>query len=161
NVRDGLWTFAVNDAVAPVLSDVRPDASSSSSDATPAISVAVADAGVGVDPASIRMTLDGVDVSAQGSFTSGRFSYTPASDLAFGTHTVSVTAGDTAGNGSAPLTWSFDVADETPPSVTDRTPVAGSTVPGASAIGCDLRDTGYGVDPTTLHVLVDGSDVTA
>ncbi len=161
NVRDGLWTFTVNDAVAPILSDVRPDAASSSSDATPAISVAVADAGVGVDPDSIRMTVDGLDVSAQSSFAGGRFSYTPASDLAFGAHTVSVTASDTAGNRSAPLTWSFDVADETPPSVTDRTPLAGSTVPGASAIGFDLRDTGSGVDPDTLHVLVDGSDVTA
>jgi hypothetical protein len=53
------------------------------------------------------------------------------------------------------------VADETPPTVTDRTPLAGSTVPGASAIGFDIRDTGSGVDAVTLHVLVDGSDVTA
>ncbi len=161
NVRDGAWTFTVNDAVPPVLSDVRPDSGSSSSDATPAISVAVADAGVGVDPASIRMTVDGVDVTADGSYAAGRFGYRPASDLGFGAHTVSVTASDTAGNRSAPLTWSFDVADETPPSVTDRAPLAGSTVPGASAIGFDLRDTGSGVDPDTLHVLVDGSDVTA
>src|SRR4051794_704369 len=161
NVRDGSWMFAVNDAVPPVLSDVRPDAASSSSDATPAISVAVADAGVGVDPASIRMTVDGVDVTADGSYAGGRFSYTPASDLGFGAHTVSVSASDTAGNRSAPLAWSFDVADETPPAVTDRTPVAGNTVPGASAIGFDVRDTGSGVDPDTLHVIVDGSDVTA
>jgi hypothetical protein len=161
NVRDGFWTFTVNDAVAPVLSDVRPDPGSSSSDATPVISVAVADAGVGVDPASVQMTVDGLDVSAHGSFGAGRFSYTPAADLAFGPHAVSVTAADTAGNRSVPLTWSFDVADETPPSVTDRTPVAGSTVPGASAIGFALGDTGSGVDPDTLHVLLDGSDVTA
>jgi hypothetical protein len=161
NVRDGFWTFTVNDAVAPVLSDVRPDPGSSSSDATPVISVAVADAGVGVDPASVQMTVDGLDASAHGSFGAGRFSYTPAADLAFGPHTVSVTAADTAGNRSVPLTWSFDVADETPPSVTDRTPVAGSTVPGASAIGFALGDTGSGVDPDTLHVLLDGSDVTA
>jgi hypothetical protein len=161
NVRDAAWTFTVNDAVPPVLSDVRPDPGSSSSDATPAISAAVADAGVGVDPGSIRMTVDGVDVTARGAFAGGRFAYTPASDLAFGTHSVTVIASDTAGNRSEPLTWSFDVADETPPSVVDRTPVAGSTVPGASAIGFDVRDTGAGVDPGALHVLVDGSDVTA
>jgi len=161
NVRDAVWTFAVNDAVPPVISDVRPDAGSSSSDATPVISAAVADAGVGVDPASIGMTVDGVDVSAQGSFANGRFGYTPAIDLAFGPHTVSVTASDTAGNRSAPVTWSFDVADESAPTVTNRMPLAGSTVPGASAIGFDVRDTGSGVDPDTLHVLVDGSDVTA
>jgi hypothetical protein len=161
NVRDGSWTFEVNDAVPPVLTDVRPDAGSSSSDATPVISVAVADAGVGVDPGSIRMSVDGVDVSADGTYAAGRFAYTPAPDLGFGTHTVSVAASDTAGNRSAPLTWSFDVADEAPPTVTDRTPLAASTVPGASAIGFDLRDTGSGADPDTLRVLVDGSDVTA
>jgi hypothetical protein len=161
NIRDGSWTFTVNDAVAPVLSDVRPDPASSSSDATPAISVAVADAGVGVDPASIRMTVDGVDVTAQGSYAAGRFGYTPADDLVVGSHTVSVTASDTAGNRSAPLAWSFEVTDETPPSVIDRTPLAGSTVPGASAIGFDVRDAGSGVDPAGVHVLVDGSDVTA
>jgi hypothetical protein len=161
NVRDAVWTFAVNDAVPPVISDVRPDAGSSSSDATPVISAAVSDAGVGVDPASIQMTVDGADVTAQGAFANGRFAYTPASDLGFGPHTVSVTASDAAGNRAAPLTWSFDVADESAPTVTDRMPLAGSTVPGASAIGFDLRDTGSGVDPDTLHVLVDGSDVTA
>jgi hypothetical protein len=161
NSRDGSWTFSVNDAVAPVLSDVRPDPGSSSSDATPTISVAVADAGVGVDPASIEMTVDGVGVSAQGSYAAGRFTYTPARDLAVGSHTVSVIASDTAGNRSAPLAWSFDVTDETPPTVTGRAPLAGSTVPGASAIGFDVRDTGSGVDPDSVHVLVDGSDVTA
>ncbi|HKV69151.1 MAG TPA: hypothetical protein VJN72_13760 [Gaiellales bacterium] len=161
NVRDAVWTFVVNDAVPPVISDVRPDAGSSSSDATPVISAAVADAGVGVDPGSIRMTVDGVDVTAQGGFANGRFDYTPPSDLGFGPHTVSVTASDAAGNRSAPLTWSFDVADESAPTVTDRMPLAGGTVPGASAIGFDVRDTGSGVDPDTLHVLVDGSDVTA
>jgi hypothetical protein len=34
-------------------------------------------------------------------------------------------------------------------------------VPGASAIGFDVSDSGSGVDPAALHVTVDGSDVTA
>ena len=97
NVRDGFWTFTVRDAVAPVLSDVRPDDGSSTSDATPVISVAVADAGVGVDPASIAMTVDGNDVSAHGAFAGGRFTYTPSAPLGFGQHTVVVRASDLAG----------------------------------------------------------------
>ncbi|MGZ4626958.1 MAG: hypothetical protein ACXV3S_11850, partial [Kineosporiaceae bacterium] len=160
NVRDGFWTFTVRDAVAPVLSDVRPDDGSSTSDATPVISVAVADAGVGVDPASITMTLDGNDVSAHGAFSAGRFVYTPSASLGFGRHTVVVRASDLAGNRSAPLTWSFDERDDTPPAVSGRTPLPGSTVPGASAIGFDVSDAGAGVDPAGLHVMLDGSDVT-
>jgi hypothetical protein len=160
NVRDGFWTFTVLDAVPPVLSDVRPDDGSSTSDATPVLSMAVADAGVGVDPASIVMTLDGTDVSSNGAFAAGRFSYTPSAALAYGHHTVVGRASDTAGNRSAPLTWSFDVRDETPPIVSDRTPLPGTTVPGASAIGFDVGDSGAGVDPASLHVNVDGSEVT-
>jgi hypothetical protein len=160
NVRDGFWTFTVRDAVAPVLSDVRPDDGSSTADAAPVLSVAVADAGAGVDPASIVMTLDGNDVSARGVFSGGRFSSTPSAPLAFGPHTVVVRASDLAGNQSAPLTWSFDERDDTPPVVSGRTPLPGSTVPGASAIGFDTSDAGAGVDPATLHVFVDGSDVT-
>jgi hypothetical protein len=161
NVRDGFWTFVVRDAVAPVLSDVRPDDGSSTSDASPVISVAVADAGVGVDPASIVMTLDGNDMSAHGAFSAGRFSSTPGAPLGFGLHTVVVRASDLAGNRSAPLSWSFDERDDTPPVVSGRTPLPGSTVPGASAIGFDVSDAGAGVDPAALHVIVDGSDVTA
>ncbi len=147
NVRDGFWTFVVRDAVPPVLSDVRPDDGSSTSDATPAVSVAVADAGVGVDPASIVMTVDGNDVSAHGAFAGGRFTYTPSAPLGFGPHTVVVRASDLAGNRSAPLQWSFDERDDTPPAIAGGTPVAGSTVPGASAIGVDVSDAGAGVDP--------------
>jgi hypothetical protein len=161
NVRDGFWTFVVRDAVAPVLSDVRPDDGSSTSDASPVISVAVADAGVGVDPASIVMTLDGNDISAHGAFSAGRFTSTPGAPLGFGLHTVVVRASDLAGNRSAPLSWSFDERDDTPPAVSGRTPLPGSTVPGASAIGFDVSDAGAGVDPAALHVMVDGSDVTA
>jgi Big-like domain-containing protein len=161
NVRDGFWTFTVRDAVPPVLSDVRPDDGSATADARPPISVAVADAGVGVDPASVRMSVDGVDVSARGAFAAGRFTYTPSAALSFGRHTVVATAADTAGNRSAATAWSFDVSDDTPPDISARTPVAGSTVAGATPIGFQLSDDGSGVDPAALHVTVDGSDVTA
>ncbi|HEY3763973.1 MAG TPA: Ig-like domain-containing protein, partial [Gaiellales bacterium] len=161
NVRDGFWTFTVNDAVPPVLSDVRPDDGAATADARPAVSVAIADAGVGVDPASIVVTLDGTDVSAKGAFSGGRFTYTPTASLGLGTHTVIARATDVAGNESAPLTWSFVVIDDTPPVISGRTPLAGATVPGASAIGVDIADSGSGIDPAALHVSLDGSDVTS
>ncbi len=154
------WGFDVVDRTAPTLGDVRPDDGSAGADRTPAISVAVADgAGIGVDPASIELLLDGVDVTGQGRFTGGRFTLTPATPLGFGGHSVTARAADRAGNLAQPLSWSFEVRDETPPVVTNRTPAAGVTVAGAVVIGFDMQDAGTGLDESSLQVLVDGSDV--
>jgi hypothetical protein len=154
------WSFVVVDRTPPVLADVRPDPGSSSSDRTPSISVAVSDLdGSGVDPASLVMTLDGVDVSAAAHLVDARFSYVPASPLGYGLHSVSVTMSDVAGNASQPLVWSFSVRDEAPPVVSGRQPSPGVTVAGATTIGFDMADAGVGVDDSTLQVLVDGSDV--
>ena len=155
-----VWHFTVADATPPVLSDPRPDPNSAGSDRTPVISFAADDGdGTGVDPGSLVVTIDGTDISGSGSLASGRFTYTPSAPLAFGTHTVSAHVSDRAGNASASRTWSFTVRDETPPTVAGRQPAPGITVAGAATIAFDASDTGTGVDPSTLHVLVDGSDV--
>ncbi len=156
------WAFDVVDRTAPLLGDVRPDDGSGGADRTPPISFAVADdGGTGVDAGSIAVTLDGKDVSDQGAFAAGRFALTVPQPLSFGSHTVIARAADTAGNMSAPLSWSFEVRDEAPPLVTNRLPLPGSTVPGAATIGFDTSDLGSGVDEASMQVLVDGSDVVA
>ena len=154
------WSFSVVDTTAPVLGDLTPRDGSSGSDRTPPIAVAITDAGSGVDPATIAVSLDGADVSAQGAFAGGRFSYTPAAPLAYGVHTATAAASDRSGNVSATATWSFTVADEQAPAVTGRKPVPGTTVPGAAAVEFDVSDAGTGLDPASLSVGVDGSDVT-
>ncbi len=153
------WTFAVADATPPVLSDATPKDGSSGADRTPVVSFQVADAGVGVDPAAIAVTLDGTPVAAGASFAAGRFSYVPPAALPFGVHTVSARASDLAGNTSPALVWSFTVADEEPPVIAGQRPLAGSIVPGATVIAFDMSDAGTGIDAGTLHVSVDGSDV--
>ena len=153
------WTFAVADVTAPVLSDPTPKDGSSGADRTPAISFQVADAGIGVDPDAIAVSLDGSDITVHGAFADGRFSYLPTVPLGFGVHTVSARAADRAGNTSPAMAWSFTVADEQPPSVTGQRPVPGSIVPGATVIAFDMSDTGTGVATGTLMVEVDGSDV--
>jgi hypothetical protein len=155
------WGFDVVDATAPVLSDVRPDDGSSGSDRTPALSVAIGDAGTGVEASSISVTLDGSDVSARGSFSGGRFTYVPSDPLGYGAHTVTAQASDRSGNRSAVLSWSFQVRDEVPPTVGNRLPRAGSTIVGPAAVTFDVTDTGTGVDDASLRVTVDGSDVTS
>jgi hypothetical protein len=153
------WTFAVADVTPPALSDVTPRDGSSGADRTPVVSFQVADAGIGVDPDAIAVTLDGSPVGAGASFAAGRFSYVPPVPLGFGVHTVSARASDLAGNASRALVWSFTVADEAPPVVAGRLPLAGSIVPGATVIAFDMSDAGTGIDTGTLLVDVDGSNV--
>ena len=155
------WSFGVSDVTAPVIGDVRPDDGSSSSDRTPAIGFSVSDAGTGVDPASVRLTLDGVDITARGQLAGGRFTYTPTAAFGYGTHVLTARAADLAGNVAEIAHWSFEVRDEMAPVVSGRLPADGSTVPGAVTIGFDVADAGVGVDPTSLQVMVDGSDVTS
>ena len=155
------WGFDVIDATPPALGDVRPDDGSAGADRTPAISFAVADLGIGLDPASILLTVDGRDVTARGVLAGGRFAYVPADPLGYGSHSVSARATDRSGNVSPPLTWSFQVRDETPPVIAQRSPLPGSTVVGATPIGFAVSDDGTGVDEDTLRVTVDGSDVTS
>ena len=155
------WGFDVIDATPPVLGDVRPDDGSAGADRTPAISFAVSDAGTGLDPAAISLTVDGRDVTARGVLAGGRFAYVPADPLGYGSHSVSARATDRSGNVSPPLTWSFQVRDETPPVIAQRSPLPGSTVVGATPIGFAVSDDGTGVDDDTLRVTVDGSDVTS
>ena len=107
------------------------------------------------------MSLDGSDVTAGGALAGGRFTYVPPAPLGFGVHTVSARASDRAGNASPALAWSFTVADEGPPAITARRPLAGSIVPGATVIGFDMSDAGTGIDTDSLVVDVDGSDVSS
>ena len=152
--------FTVIDITPPTLSDPRPDDGSAGSDPTPVVSAAVEDAGIGIDPGSVRLTLDGVDVTSQSELAAGRITYRPSPPLGLGQHVAVLSAGDLAGNPAPPLTWRFTVRDETPPAIDQRLPVPGSTVPGAAEIGFLATDPGSGLDADTLRVTVDGSDVT-
>ena len=155
------WGFTVADLTPPQLGDVRPDPGSAGSDRTPVIALTLGDGdGTGIDPASMSMSVDGIDVIGQAQLTGSRLTYVPVAPLAFGNHTVVVNASDRAGNHAPPLSWTFTVRDETAPTVSGRQPVAGTTVPGAVRIAFDAADTGTGIDPSSLVVTVDGSDVT-
>lgn len=83
----------------------------------------------------------------------------PATALGYGHHTVTAAAADRAGNRAQPLSWSFEVRDETPPVIANRTPRPGATVVGPTAVTFDVSDTGTGIDADSLEVTVDGSPV--
>ena len=85
--------------------------------------------------------------------------YQPPADLAFGAHTVTWSATDQAGNHRDGF-WTFRVVDALPPVLSGAAPMAGS---GGELrrppLAFTLADDGSGIDPATLHVLLDGSDV--
>ncbi|CAG7625096.1 phosphodiester glycosidase family protein [Paenibacillus allorhizosphaerae] len=85
----------------------------------PVISVGVKDAGSGVDPASIHVTVDGTALEHTFDASAGIIRAVPASDLAEGQHTVKVEAADLAGTYAVPpAAWNFRVKapDTEPPS---------------------------------------------
>jgi hypothetical protein len=56
------------------------------------------DAGAGIDPASVRLSIDGVDMPNVKVETDGSFEWTPPRPLAKGKHRIEVRAADRAGN---------------------------------------------------------------
>ena len=66
-------------------------------------------AGTGVNPAATQIRVDGKDVTADAEITGALFTYKPSAPLAGGSHTVSVSIADGAGNTTA-LSWNFGVS---------------------------------------------------
>ena len=65
------------------------------------------------EPASVRIRLDGYDITSRSGVTGGGFSYRPPAPLDFGTHTVNVTGRGRAGL-SFDRSWSFTVRRTAP-----------------------------------------------
>ncbi|HBL29384.1 MAG TPA: hypothetical protein DD490_21340 [Acidobacteria bacterium] len=79
----------------------------------PGVAAAYSDEGSGVNPASVRLFIDGVDRTAEAQVTAAGLSWSPAAALADGEHTARVYLQDLAGR-EAQATWRFTV-DVTPP----------------------------------------------
>jgi RHS repeat-associated protein len=110
------------DSEAPKLSVVAPAAGALLNKAQPAIAASAGDeaGGSGLDPASLKLVLDGRDVSAAASLAGGTVSYKPAERLAEGGHSILLTLADRAGN-LAHLAWSFTTDTVAPtPQVTSQ-----------------------------------------
>ena len=99
----------MRDDAAPAISDLTPRNGETVPGAGRTIVSANFDDrdGSGVDPASVRVMVDGHDVSASARVRTDSFTY--RSDLAPGRHTAEVTARDRAGNATT-KSWTFDVA---------------------------------------------------
>lgn len=100
------WQFAM--ASAPKISDTAPKDVMLPGASQPTITAKFNDSQMPLDPASLKMMLDGVDVSAQASISSNLISYQPATALSQGMHTVYVSLANTAKLRAHAL-WNFEV----------------------------------------------------
>ena len=150
------------DTTPPAIAAFTPASGSFVPTATPAIGAAYADAGSGVDPASVHLTVDGVDVTAAAQVSATAASFTPASPLADGAHTATLTLEDRAGN-QAQAATAFTV-DTAPPSlaiVYPDTPRVTGAAGGELLVELAYADALSGVDPASVTLAVDGADASA
>ena len=97
------------DTVAPKIFDRRPTVDSRVAQARPGISVVLDDgSGSGVNTSSVKMVVNGADVTDQATVTPSLVAYKPARDLPSGDVNVAVNIRDMAGN-PASVTWKFAI----------------------------------------------------
>ncbi|MFA6091303.1 MAG: PQQ-binding-like beta-propeller repeat protein, partial [Elusimicrobiota bacterium] len=141
------------DSTPPSLS-ILPVNGSTLTVAIPQIVASYADAQSGIDPSSVRLILDGVDVTAQAFVTDVSASLTPATALAQGAHTVTASVQDTAGNAASAK--SAFLIDSQAPVIAITSPAAGAILNSTSAIlTATYADAGTGLLPVSIRLLLD------
>jgi hypothetical protein len=111
-----LGTFTLGyDATPPTIQGLAPAPGAHISNTLPMVSAVIADAGTGVAPASVGVTLDGQAVPAAFVAGTGAVSYWPPVPLAAGAHTLHISAQDVAGNSAAADATFFVVGAGTTP----------------------------------------------
>jgi len=153
NTATAEWNFTV-DTEAPVITVMAP-AGGSYTSSLPEVSASYSDGGSGIDPASVRISVDGIDVTSSASVTQTGITYAPASPIADGTHTASVTVSDNAGN-TATATRSFYVDTEGPELIAF---VPGGIIMSSHAFNVWLmfRDNVSGMNASSATMAVDGT----
>ena len=115
---DQTWSFksgdvteldlTVDDNIAPVIGNLQPSWGEVVGTRTPTVAADYSDALSGVDITSVRIKIDGLDVTGDADVTESNVSYIPAMALADDTYMVEVSVKDRVGNQST-STWSFTV----------------------------------------------------
>ena len=105
----GSSDFRRADTTPPAAFRPRPAPDSSMASGAVAISARLADACSGVDVSSVRLLVDGADVTRAATVTPDGVTYCPQSPQATGVHSVEVRVCDAAGNAGNPLRWRFGV----------------------------------------------------
>ena len=158
-------TVVTVDLTPPVVSGATPADGTYIRNARPLISASYLDTLSGVNVASVVLTVDGVASGAGLSARTDGVSFTPASDQAQGAHQVVLQVADNAGNLQT-ATWNYSV-DTIPPVISNLSPTGGGaglstrTNNPRPVFSGTFSDSGSGVDPASIQIQLDGTDVTA
>jgi PKD repeat protein len=144
----------------PTLTNLSPaDGALVTGGARPTLAADYADAS-GIAASTVKLFLDGVDITASSQVMAGRVSYTPAQNLTETMHTVRVTVANTLGKVSE-QTWTFDVDSPTTTTIGNLAPSNVLLRAGAQpTISADYADAG-GINLGTVKLTLDEVDVTA
>ncbi len=139
------------DSTPPTINVVAPADGTTTNDATPEISAALTEDGSGVDEATIVLTLDGATVAHIYAPTAKTVSYTPDTNLADGSYTLTLAVSDVAGNAATPASATFTV-DTVAPTVTASP--AGGLYNSPQVVSLTTSD------PGTIYYTTDETDPT-
>lgn len=111
NTATSNWSFSVN-ADGPVIDNLTPASGATVNNPWTPVTADIKDNGGGVDPTSIRIYLDGEDVTGSSTYNGGGIQFEMVSGVDAGltqqTHSAKVVATDLLGRQSD-MVWSFDV----------------------------------------------------
>lgn len=152
--------LVVKEKVAPVITITSPAASAYVTTNKPTIQFNITDNDSGVDPDSIKITIDSTSVTSGITKTaSGKgytCSYAPTTALVDGAHTIKVDASDYDGNSATQQSATFTV-DTTPPALDVVSPTDGlMTNQTAGVVSGTTNDATS--SPVTITITLNGTD---
>ncbi|MCW7071960.1 MAG: Ig-like domain-containing protein [Methanophagales archaeon] len=101
------------ESIPPAIYNLKPADGGVATDSTPEISANYDDIGTGIDTTTVKLYVDGAEVTASATVSASQVTYTPTTALADGKHTAAVSVKDRAGN-HALETWHFTVVATQP-----------------------------------------------
>ena len=104
-------SFTVADSNGPTITDFTPANNSIITDRTPTISATYSDTG-GINISTVKLTINGVDVTSDSIVTSTSISYVSGTSMAYGKYTIKLELSDNSGN-SVTIEWYFEIQTET------------------------------------------------
>ena len=159
NTVESIWSFTV-DNQGPALAILSPSANAVlPADALINIQANFNDSGSSIEPGSLVIELDGQNITAQITVSATGLNTTLTQALSEGMHTLRISIKDKAGNVSS---QSVSFKTSSPPTITDISPINGTAFPNGSAVAltAKLADVGSGIDPASIRLSLDGTNVT-
>ena len=156
--------LVVKEKVAPVITITSPTASATLTNNKPAITWTVTDDDSGVNPDSIKLVIDSSAISSSSitktAITNGySCSYTPATALTDGSHTIKADASDNDGNAATQKAVTFKV-DTVPPTLSVTAPANGLITNKVSCVVSGTTNDAIS-SPVTLTVKLNSGSATA